>query len=124
MRNIPIFEKFIMEKITFPDGDKTTGNKILDKLAKLLNSKSSTVEITTNQVRCVNGDFGFANKWTGFVSKSPSNKFYIFNTPKGFFNVDENAIKKAEDLYSELEAIIQGGMPKIGKESDMFGKIK
>lgn len=46
------------------------------------------------------------------------------NTNKGFFRVDKKDITKAEDLYDELESIIQAGKTKraSSRETDMFGK--
>ena len=46
------------------------------------------------------------------------------NTNKGFYRVDKKDIAKAEDLYDELESIIQAGKTKrpSSRETDMFGK--
>ena len=45
MKHIHTFEQFVneslTEKIEYPEGVKTTDDKILDKLAKLLNSKTA-----------------------------------------------------------------------------------
>lgn len=124
MKHLHTFESFLTEKIVYPEGGKSSGNKMLDKAAKLFNSSTNKVEITTNNLRIVNGKFAYSDVWTGFISKRPENAYYLFNTPKGFFRVEEADIKAPEDLYDEMEAIIQAGSPKRGKESDMFGKTK
>ena len=100
---------------------QTTGNKILDKLGKLLKQTKGTIEITPNQVRSVNGKFAFSGPTTLFVKKTPSNDYYFLMTNKGTFRVDEKEVKKAEDLYDELESIIQAGKTKRAVECDLFG---
>ena len=122
MRYIHTFENFLNEKIVYLEGVKNTGDPILDKLAKLLNSGSSTIEITNNQVRAVNLAFSFSPASTFFVVGKDG--YYLMNTIKGFFRVDKKDIVKAEDLYSELESIIQAGKTKSpsSRETDMFGK--
>ena len=122
MKHVRTFESFLNEKIVYPEGGSTSGDAILDKLAKLLNSGSSTIEITNNQVRAVNLAFGFSPASTFFVSVKDD--YYFMNTNKGFFRVDKKDITKAEDLYDELESIIQAGKTKrpSSRETDMFGK--
>ena len=122
MKYIHTFESFLNEKIVYPDGDKSTGDKILDKLAKLLNSSSDKIEITSKQVRGSNVTFGFSPASTFVISERE--EYYFMNTNKGYFRVDKKDIKKAEDLYSELESIIQAGTTKLpsSRETDMFGK--
>jgi hypothetical protein len=114
------FQSFLNEKIVYPDGDKSAGDKILDKVAKLLNSSKSTVEITRNQVRGIGVDFGFSGPTTFSVAKRDG--FYLMNTSNGFFRVEEKDVKSAEDLYDEVESIVQGGKTKRSRETDMFGK--
>ena len=122
MKHIQTFENFLNEKIVYLEGAKNTGDAILDKLAKLLNSGSSTIEITNNQVRAVNLAFSFSPASTFFVASRDG--YYFMNTNKGFYRVDKKDIAKAEDLYDELESIIQAGKPKrpSSRETDMFGK--
>ena len=105
-----------------PKGAKNTGDAILDKFAKLINGSSSTIEITNGQVRGKNVAFGFSPASTFFVSVKDD--YYFMNTNKGFFRVDKKDITKAEDLYDELESIIQAGKTKrpSSRETDMFGK--
>ena len=112
----------LKEKMVYPEGGNTTSDTILDKLAKLLNSGSSTIEITNNQVRAVNLAFSFSPASTFFVANRDG--YYLMNTIKGFFRVDKKDITKAEDLYDELESIIQAGKTKrpSSRETDMFGK--
>ena len=122
MKHIKTFENFLTEKITYPDGDKSTGDAILDKLAKLLNSGSAKIEVTAKQVRAVNLSLGFAPASTFAVSGRDD--CYLMNTAKGWFRVDRKDIKKVEDLYDELESIVQAGKTKrpSSRETDMFGK--
>jgi len=126
MKNLKTFNEFLNEslneKITYPDGDKTSGDKIIDKLAKLLNSGSAKIEVTTNQVRAINLNLGFATAST--FSVSVREEYYFMNTNKGWFRVDKKDIKTAEDLYDELESIVQAGKTKrpTSRETDMFGK--
>ena len=126
MKNLQTFNEFLNEslneKISYPDGDKTSGDKILDKLAKLLNSGSAKLEITTNQLRAINLAFGFSPASTFTISSRE--EYYLMNTNKGWYRVDKKDIKAGEDLYDELEAIIQMGKTKrpSSRETDMFGK--
>jgi hypothetical protein len=112
----------VNEKNTYLEGAKNTGDAILDKFAKLINSGSSTVEITNGQVRGKNVTFGFSPASTFFVSNKDD--YYFMNTNKGYFRVDKKDIAKAEDLYDELESIIQAEKTKrpSSRETDMFGK--
>ena len=121
MKHIQTFESFINEKITYPDGDKTSGDKIIDKLAKLLNSGSAKIEVTGNQVRAINLALGFAA--ASNFSVSAREEYYFMNTNKGWFRVDKKDIKTAEDLYDELESIIQAGKTKrpSSRETDVTG---
>jgi hypothetical protein len=114
------YSEWLNEKIVYPDGDKNTGDAILDKLAKLLNATKATIEVTRNQVRAIGLDFGFSGPATFLVAKREG--FYLMNTSKGFFRVEEKDIKKAEDLYDELESVIQAEKTKRSRETDMFGK--
>ena len=121
MKHIQTFESFINEKITYTDGDKTSGDKIIDKLAKLLNSGSAKIEVTGNQVRAINLALGFAA--ASNFSVSAREEYYFMNTNKGWFRVDKKDIKTAEDLYDELESIIQAGKTKrpSSRETDVTG---
>jgi len=122
MKHIHTFESFLNEKIVYLEGAKNTGDAILDKLAKLLKGGSSTIEITNGQVRAVNLAFAFSPASTFFVANKDDH--YFMNTNKGYFRVDKKDITKAEDLYDELESIIQAGKTKrpSSRETDMFGK--
>ena len=51
MKHIKLFEQFVNEKIEYPEGVKTTDDKILDKVAKLLNSSKGIIEIGSGSVR-------------------------------------------------------------------------
>lgn len=124
LKNI-LGEDFDSNNNGYPDGTertKTTGDKILDKLAKLLKSPSSKIEISNNQLRASNLNFGFGPASTFVVSNRENS--YFMNTNKGWFIVDKLDILKAEDLYDELESIIQAGTTKrpSSRETDMFGR--
>ena len=118
-------EDFDQNNNGYPDGTertKTAGDKILVKLAKLLKSPSSKIEISNDQVRASNLNFGFGPASTFVVSNRED--CYLMNTNKGWFRVDKSDIKTAEDLYDELESIIQAGTTKrpSSRETDMFGR--
>jgi len=122
MKHIHTFESYLNEKIVYPEGGNSSEDKIIDKLAKLLNSPSGKIEVTYNQVRGVNVSFGFSPESTFFVKANDDH--YFMNTNKGFYRVDKTDIKKAEDLYDELESIIQAGKTKrpSSRETDAYGK--
>lgn len=122
MKHIQTFESFLNEKIVYLEGAKNTGDAILNKFAKLINSGSSIVEITNGQVRGKNVAFGFSPASTFFVANKDD--YYLMNTDKGFYRVDKKDIAKAEDIYDELESILQAGKTKrpSSRETDMFGK--
>lgn len=111
----------LSEKIAYPDGVKTTGDKILDKFAKLINSPSSTVNIMSwavqgRSIPFMTGSESFA------VNSNPSQDYFWINTSKGKFRLPKNSIKKAEELYSEVESIVQTGKPKLSVEESLNEK--
>lgn len=106
-------EEFLNEKIEYPEGVKTTGDKILDKLAKLLNSPKGTIEIGSGSVRgkrvpFANGDAyfnitGYRDHWNILCSN-------------GDFEIPRKEIKNAEVLFDQIEKAIQIGTVTIGKK--------
>lgn len=111
MKHIKLFEQFIDEKIAYPEGVKSTGDKLLDKFAKLINSPTSTVNIMSWAVQGRSVPF-----WNGpesfSVTGNSSEDIYVFNTSKGKFKLNKKDVKKAEELYDELESIVQTGNAK------------
>ena len=118
MKYFKKYNEFITEKIAYPDGDKSTGDKILDKFAKLINSPSSTVNIMSWTVQ--GRSIPFMTGAESFsVNANPSQDYFWINTSKGKFRLPKKDIKKAEELYDEVESIIQTGKPKRSVEESL-----
>ena len=111
MKHIHTFENFLAEKYVYPEGFKVTGDKILDKLAKLIHAPSATVAIYSWAVQGRGVPF-MTGPETFSVTGNPSEDFYTINCKHGFFKMMKADIKKAEELYSEIEALVQMGKPK------------
>lgn len=111
MKDIKKYADFVSEKIAYPEGAKSTGDKLLDKFAKLINSPSSTVNVMSWAVQGRNVPFMTGSE-NFSVTGNSSEDFYVFNTAKGKFKLTKKDIKKAEELYDELESIVQTGKPK------------
>ena len=93
-------EDFDQNNNGYPDGTertKTAGDKILVKLAKLLKSPSSKIEISNDQVRASNLNFGFGPTSTFVVSNRED--YYLMNTNKGWFKVDKTDILKLLKIF-------------------------
>ena len=101
------------EKIEYPERVKTTGDKILDKLGKLLNSPKGIIEVGTGSIRgkkvpFFNGDAyfnitGYREHWNLLCSN-------------GDFEFPRKEIKNAEELFNQIEKAIQMGTVTIGKK--------
>lgn len=118
MKHIQTFGDFVSEKIAYPEGDKSTGDKILDKFAKLINSPSSTVNIMSWAVQGRNIPFMTGSE-NFSVTGNSSEDFYTINTAKGKFKLTKKDIKKGEELYDEVESIVQTGKPKRSVEESL-----
>lgn len=113
MKHIHTFEEFLTEKIEYPEGVKTTDDKILDKLAKLLNSSQGIIEIGSGSVRGKRVPFqtgdahfnitGYKDHWNILCSN-------------GDFEIPRKEIKNAEELYDQIEKAIQIGTVTKGKK--------
>lgn len=112
MKHLHTFESFMNEGYVYPEGVKKTGDKILDKLAKLIHAPSATVKIMSWAVQGSNVPF-FNGPATFSVTGNPSEDFYTINCKLGLFKVSKSDVKKAEDIYSEIESLIQIGKQKI-----------
>lgn len=113
MKHIKTFENFVNEKIEYPEGVKTTDDKILDKLAKLLNSKTGIIEIGTGSLRGKNVPF---QNGEAFFNITGYREHWNILCSNGDFEIPRKDIKKAEDLYVQVEQAIQMGKVSIGKK--------
>ena len=78
MKHIHTFENFLAEKYVYPEGFKVTGDKILDKLAKLIHAPSATVAIYSWAVQGRGVPF-MTGPETFSVTGNPSEDFYTIN---------------------------------------------
>jgi hypothetical protein len=115
MKHIKLYEDFTNEKFDYPDGVKTTGDKILDKFAKLIHAPSATVKIMSWAVQGLSVPFMNGTQ-TFSVTGNGSEDFYSIRTSAGVFRLQKNQIKKAEELYDEVESLVQAGKPKRSQE--------
>jgi hypothetical protein len=117
MKNLQTFEEFLNEslneKIEYPEGVKTTDDKILDKLAKLLNSKTGIIEIGTGSLRGKKVPFQTGE---AFFNITGYREHWNILCSNGDFEIPRKDIKKAEDLYAQVERAIQMGEVTIGKK--------
>ena len=113
MKHIQTFESFLNEKIEYPEGVKTTDDKILDKLAKLLNSKTGVIEIGTGSIRGKRVPFQTGEE---FFNVTGQREHWTILCKNGDFEIPRKDIKKAEDLYIQVEKAIQMGEVTIGKK--------
>jgi hypothetical protein len=113
MKHIKLFEQFVNEKIEYPEGVKTTDDKILDKVAKLLNSSKGIIEIGSGSVRGKKVPFqtGEAN-----FNITGHREYYVLLCSKGEFEIPREDIKNAQELYDQIEKAIQMGKVTIGKQ--------
>lgn len=111
MKHLKTFESFINEGYVYPEGVKKTGDKILDKFAKLIHAPSATVKIMTWAVQGRNIPFMTGTE-TFSVEGYDNNDFYTINCKHGLFKVYKSDVKKAEDLYDEVTSLVQAGKPK------------
>jgi hypothetical protein len=111
MNNLQTYEEFLNEKFVYPEGVKTTGDKILDKTAKLLHAPAGTITIGTGSVRGQN--IPFFNGPETFLVSGFREKYTILCS-KGEFEIDRKEIKKAEDLFGQIEKAIQMGEVTLG----------
>ena len=113
MKHIKLFEQFINEKIEYPEGVKTTDDKILDKVAKLLNSSKGTIEIGSGSVRGKKIQFMTGDEYFNITNNG---EYYVLLCKKGEFEIPTKDIKNAQELYDQIEKAIQMGQVTIGKQ--------
>ena len=113
MKNLQTFEEFLNEKIEYPEGVKTTDDKILDKLAKLLNSKTGIIEIGSGSLRGKKVPF---QNGDAFFNITGYREHWNILCSNGDFEIPRKEIKTAEDLYAQVERAIQIGEVTIGKK--------
>jgi len=122
MKYFNTYQEFLNEKYDYPEGVKTTGDKILDKFAKLIHTPSATVKIMTSAVQGLSVPF-FNGPQTFSVTGNRSEDTYAIRTSKGLFRVKKSEIKKAEELYDEVESLVQTGNPKRSVEESLSESI-
>jgi hypothetical protein len=115
--NVGIFEKYV-----YPDNVKVTGDKILDKFAKLIHTPSGTVKIMSWAVQGLSVPFMNGTQ-TFSVTGNPSEDTYAIRTSNGLFRLKKDQIKKAEELYDEVESLVQAGKPKRSVEESLSESI-
>lgn len=108
-----IRESTINEKIEYPEGVKTTNDKILDKVAKLLNSSKGTIEIGSGSVRGKKIPFMTGDEYFNITNNG---EYYVLLCKKGEFEIPTKDIKNAQELYDQIEKAIQIGQVTIGKQ--------
>ena len=117
MKNLPTIEEFIneslMEKIEYPEGVKTTGDKILDKVAKLLHSPKGTIEIGSGSVRGKRIPFMNGDAYFNITAQTEN---YLLTCSNGDFEIPKKDIKDEDELYRQIERAIQMGEVTIGKK--------
>ena len=113
MKHIKLFEQFVNEKIEYPEGVKTTDDKILDKVAKLLNSSKGTIEIGSGSVRGKKIPFMTGDEYFNITNNG---EYYVLLCKKGEFEIPTKDIKNAQELYDQIEKAIQMGQVTIGKQ--------
>jgi hypothetical protein len=113
MKNLRTFEEFVNEKFEYPEGVKTTGDKILDKTAKLLHSTKGVIEIGSGSVKGKKIPFFNGDAYFHITVQSDN---YLLTCQTGDFEITRNEIKNAEDLYNQIEKAIQMGEVTIGNK--------
>jgi hypothetical protein len=108
---VDLMVESLNEKFIYPEGVKTTGDKILDKTAKLLHAPAGTITIGTGSVRGQN--IPFFNGPETFLASVAGEKYTIL-CGKGEFEIDRKDIKNAEELYDQIEKAIQLGEVTLG----------
>jgi len=112
MKHLPTFENFLNEKIEYPEGVKTTNDKILDKVAKLLHSPKGTIEIGSGSVRGKKIPFMTGDEYFNITVQKDD---YVLLCKRGEFEIPKKDIKNAEELYDQIEKAIQLGQVTKGK---------
>jgi hypothetical protein len=113
--NKKLLQKFVKESLdegyTYPEGVKVTGNKILDKFAKLIHAPSATVAIRSWAVQGRGVPFMTGPEHFSVEGYDSADHFMI-KCKHGLFKMMKTDVKKAEDLYDEVTALVQMGKPK------------
>jgi len=109
---VELMVESLNEKFVYPEGVKTTGDKILDKTAKLLHSSAGTITIGTGSVR--GQKIPFSSGPETFLVSVSGEKYTIL-CGKGDFEIPRKEIKNAEELYDQIEKAIQMGTVTKGK---------
>jgi hypothetical protein len=112
--------KLYIEKIEYPEGVKTTNDKILDKVAKLLHSPKGTIEIGSGSVR--GKKIPFQTDDSTYFNVTGQKDHYVLLCKNGEFEIPRNKIKNAEELYDQIEKAIQTGTITKGVKMEGYTK--
>lgn len=99
----------LKETLAYPEGVRSTGDPLLDKLAKLVNAPSAIVNIMTGAIKAKNVPLFNGNE-TFHVTLTRDK--YTILCKRGDYEVKTTSIKTAEDMYDEIESILQTGKTK------------
>lgn len=97
MKHIHTFSSFLNEKITYPEGVKTTDDKILGELAKLLNSPQGIIEVGSGSLRGKRVPFQTGDEFFNITGQSDN---YLILCKNGDFEIPRREIKTADELYA------------------------
>jgi hypothetical protein len=121
MKHIPTFEQFVSEsldeKINYPEGVKTSGDKKMDKFAKLIDTKDRRVNIGTGYVQVLGIEWMFV-KGVSIVVNDMKDHYFLrisTDTEAGDYRLDKSDVKSGEDIYDECQSIAQAKKPKKSK---------
>lgn len=117
MKYVKTFESFLNEKIEYPDGVKTSGDKMLDKFSKLIDSKESKTRLGTGYVQALGVNFMTVSGVNIVVNDKKDYYSLRVTSPKaaGDYRLEKSDVKTAEDIYDECQSIAQTGKTKRSK---------
>ena len=118
MKYVKTFESFLNEKVEYPDGVKTSGDKMLDKFSKLINSKKSTTRLGTGYVQALRVNFMDVSGVNIVVNNKKDHYLLRVTSPKaaGDYRLKKSDVETADDIYDECQSIAQTGKTKRSKE--------
>ena len=114
MKHIKTFESFLNEIVEYPEGVKTSGDKMLDKFSKLINSKKSTTSLGTGYVQALRVNFMDVSGVNIVVNNKKDHYLLRVTSPKaaGDYRLKKSDVETADDIYDECQSIAQAGKTK------------
>ena len=106
--------KVVHEKIEYPDGLKTSGDKMLDKFSKLIDSKESKTRLGTGYVQALGVNFMGVSGVNIVVNDKKDHYLLRITSSKaaGDYRLEKSNVKTADDIYDECQSIAQAGKTK------------